>query len=405
MTLEFEKLTQDLEKMAAGTVRRQAQLQQMVAEYRQTLDQYAADWEMIETALVAAQKRSDPKFYRSARPFSQNEKMNTAVSTPPPPAAATIIATDGSQIMPDRHAAYLYYLINVGGIIYYHGSGIQPDVFSEPQIFYPGDTDAAIDDFNSSSGAVSIERDKAEIEMLAKKAVANRHGASPLLSIVDQRLLYWPIGSAGIADNVAVSDWGEAMTAMHQAGSLLAGYIDRPGTSAVVTLLRSLTAIDEPDFDWKSLGMRKATHGVTDTDIFKTILTPGQRSAVFTYISDPNHSFAAQDPANEVSFFYLNPGASGSQIARVDIPRWVAENPDDVAAVHALIISQCRVMGDYPYVLARADEMAVVGRQDAAELNFMLDVIMQRHGISAHITAKQGSKELARGGRTRHEGL
>ncbi|MCA9932247.1 MAG: DNA double-strand break repair nuclease NurA, partial [Anaerolineales bacterium] len=119
----------------------------------------------------------------------------------------------------------------------------------------------------------------------------------------------------------------------------------------------------------------------------------------------PNDSFAEQDPANEVNFFYLNPGSSGSQIARVDIPHWVAENPDDVAAVHALIISQCRIMGDYPYVLARADEMAVVGRQDASELNFMLDVIMQRHGITADITAKQGSKDLARGGRTRHEGL
>ncbi|MCA9923242.1 MAG: hypothetical protein KC421_12760, partial [Anaerolineales bacterium] len=79
MTLEFEKLTQDLEKMAAGSVRRQARLQTMVAKYHQTLNQYATDWEMIETALVAAKKRSDPKFYRSARPFSEREGLNTAV--------------------------------------------------------------------------------------------------------------------------------------------------------------------------------------------------------------------------------------------------------------------------------------------------------------------------------------
>ncbi len=405
MTLEFEKLTHDLEKMAAGSVRRQMRLNKMVAEYHQTLNHYATDWDMIETALVAAKKRSDPKFYRSARPFSENEGLNTAVSPPPPPETATIIATDGSQIMPDRHAAYLYYLINVGGIIYHHGSSAQPDVFSEPEIFYPDETDAALDNFNSSSGAVSIERDLAEIETLAKKTVANRHESPPLISIVDQRLLYWPIGGAGVADNAAVTEWGNHMTAMRHAGTLLAGYIDRPGTSAIVTLLRTLTAIDEPDFDWKSLGMRKATQGLTDTDIFKTLLSPGQRSAVFTYVSPPNDSFAEQDPANEVCFFYLNPGSSGSQIARVDIPRWVAENPDDVAIVHALIISQCRIIGDYPYVLARADEMAVVGRQDASELNFMLDVIMQRHGISADITAKQGSKELARGSRTRHEGF
>ena len=45
---------------------------------------------------------------------------------------------------------------------------------------------------------------------------------------------------------------------------------------------------------------------------------------------------------------------------------------------------------------------AVVGRQDASELNFMIDVIMERHGIRAGLTAKQSSKDIARGGRTRH---
>jgi len=38
-------------------------------------------------------------------------------------------------------------------------------------------------------------------------------------------------------------------------------------------------------------------------------------------------------------------------------------------------------------------------------VDFNLDVIMARHGINEGITAKQGSKELARGGRSRHEGF
>ncbi|MCP5097965.1 MAG: DNA double-strand break repair nuclease NurA, partial [Chloroflexi bacterium] len=167
----------------------------------------------------------------------------------------------------------------------------------------------------------------------------------------------------------------------------------------------SLSAENRSDFDWKTLGTKAATGGLIDTDIFRELLQPGQRSKLFVNISKPNEGFANQDEANEVCFFYLNPGVSGKQIARVDVPRWVADLPDGVENVHALIISQCRIIGDYPYVLARADEMAVVGRQDASELNFMLDIIMQRHGIASDITAKQGSKELARGGRTRHDGL
>jgi hypothetical protein len=76
-----------------------------------------------------------------------------------------------------------------------------------------------------------------------------------------------------------------------------------------------------------------------------------------------------------------------------------------VAQVHALVYDQCRILGDYPYALARADEMAVVGKQDQANLDMMIERHMQREGIEGNITAKLGSKNLARGGRTRHEGV
>jgi hypothetical protein len=403
MTLEFEKLTADLEKMAQTTAKRLSQRRERVAEALSTLQMYRTNWTAVSQALATAQEKSDDD-YRSARPFGEAEPLDSHIPAPLPPPQATIIAADGSQIMPDRHAAHLYYLINIGGIIYHHGSGRTPDTFSQPDIFYP-ESDEAIVDFNSTPGAVSIERDRQEIETLARKTIANRHHAQPLLAIMDQRLLYWPIGSAGVADNAIVTEWGEHMTAMRQAGALLCGYIDRPGTSGVVTLLRSINGLREKMFDWKSLGQRKANQGLTDVAIFRELLLPGERSAVFSTISPSNETFAAQDALNEVCFFYLNPGLSGKNIARVDIPRWVAEEDVAVTAVHSLIIDQCRIMGDYPYVIARADEMAVVGRQDAGELNFMIDIIMARHGIDEGITAKQGSKDLARGGRSRHEGF
>lgn len=402
MALEFEKLTQDLEKMAQTTARRLALRRERVAATLETLQQHRTNWTAVSQALSIAKERSDPKFYRSVRPFDQSDPLDAAVDPPPPPSQATLIATDGSQIMPDRHAAHLYYLINVGGIVYHHGRRRPPDTFSRPAIFYP-ETDEAIDDFNDTPGAVSIERDLNEIKALAQTAVAQRREAQPLVAILDQRLLYWPIGVAGVADNAAVTEWGGHMTAMRQAGALLGGYIDRPGTSGVMTLLYSLSGLEDDAIDWKELGKRRATQGLTDVDLFRELLRPGQRSKVFTYISAPNDVFATQDAANEVCFFYLNPGASGQNIARVDIPRWVAKDADSVAAVHSLIIDQCRLLGNYPYALARADEMAVVGRQDAGELNFMIDVIMERHGVRDDVTAKQGSKEIARGGRSRFE--
>lgn len=404
MTLEFEKLTGELEQMALTTTRRYALRRERLDEALTTLTTHRTNWTAVAQALTLAGKKADPKLYRSARPLDETEALDTAVDPPPPPPQATLIATDGSQIMPDRHAAYLYYLINIGGIVYHHGASRAPEIFALPKLVYPGEDDTT-DSFNSSSGAVSIERDLLEIETLARQTFHHRHDSDLTLAILDQRLLYWPIGSAGVAENAAVTEWGNHMSGIRQAGALLCGYIDRPGTSGVATLLKSLTALADPQFSWRELGTQKATQGLTDRDLFGELLAPGQRSKVFATISPPNETFTAQDPANAVCFFYVNPTSNGRQIARVDIPYWVASDAAAVTAVHALIIDQCRLLGDYPYVLARADETAVVGRQDAAELNFMIDVIMERHGIREDITAKQGSKEVARGGRTRHDGL
>ena len=55
-------------------------------------------------------------------------------------------------------------------------------------------------------------------------------------------------------------------------------------------------------------------------------------------------------------FFYLNVGAENDDyLARVEIPAWVAENPAQLDTLHAVLISQCRMLGPrpYPYLLHR----------------------------------------------------
>lgn len=413
MTLEFEKLTHELEKMATTAARRQQHQAQRAIALREALDRFAGDWEAIDYALDTAKAEADEKFYRSARPLNRIEPLNATIAAPAPPAEATIIATDGSQIMPDRHAAFLYYLVNVGAIVYHHGNGYEPAVSSEPQLRYtdPADDGAEVDvesDWQPQAFEVTVERDLAEIGSLARFAWEHRGrptlvGTTPLLALLDQRLLYWPFGGSEEVASKIVRKWVEEMTAIRHSGAWLAGYIDRPGKMTVVTLLQSLLAGD--DFDWKSLGKRGSGGPLNDADLFGSILQPGQRSTVFVEVSPANGRFAEQEPLNEVGYFFFNPGQVGQQIARVDIPLWVAQDAEAVAAVHGLLYAQCQILGDYPYVLARADELAVVGRRDAAELNLMIDIFMQRAGISGQMTAKQSSKDIARGGRSRHIGL
>lgn len=403
MALEYEKITDEIEQMARSTYRHQQEREVRVEMALRKLNAQATSWELIASCLESAIGELTLKKFRAARPLDDIEPLNAALDPPSLPDRATLMAADGSQVLPDRHAAYLYSLINVGVVVYFHGQGEAPAQFSRPSLDYPGRQGTTIEHFTDSSTVVGMRRDQAEIEILAKTAWEYRQQAQPLVAVLDQRLLYWPVvGTSDDEGRRVLEAWQEAMTSMQGSGCLLAGYIANPGKQSVLTMLDTLD-FETPGFDKQRLEQRDPTPGLTDATVFSHLLKPGQRSKIFIDISQHNEDFRDRDRLNEVCFFYLNPGRSGKQIARVDIPMWVAEDNASVEAVHALIYDQCQILGDYPYVIARADEIAVVGRHDADNLAIMIDRAMQRQGIFSDVTAKQGAKEFARAGKTRHE--
>ena len=403
MTLELEKLTAEIERMVVSAGNGQRTRRRLLDEALDKMHASATEWERIERRLNLALARVDRKKYRSARPLDTREPLDAAVAPRRSLAEATIVATDGSQIHPDSHGAYLYSLINVGVFVYFHGRSVAPVQFTRPALDYPGKTDSDGGRFNDNGAIVSLRRDRSEIEALARATWEYGKQGGFLLAILDQRLLYWPAVGTGESTegDLVLQAWQDSMTAIRNSGGLLAGYIANPGKRSVITLLHTLD-IEEPDFDLGTLTTRDPAVSLSDAALFSRILKPGQRSKVFVDVSAHNEAFRDKDPLNEVCFFYLNPGRAGRQIARVDLPIGVASDDEALEAVHALIYDQCQILGDYPYALARADEIAVVGRRDQESLNAVIDRMMQRGGLSGSVTAKQGAKNIARAGRTRH---
>ena len=403
MTLELDKLTAEVQQMAMGAYQQRQQNDRFLEELLEKLRTNRVAWEKVWSALETASKKTDPKWYRAARPLDEVEPLDVAAVHPLPPAEATVIAADGSQILPDRHAAYLYSVINVGLIVYYHGRGRAPSQETRPLLDYPNGEDE--DTFVDNGAIVNLRRDLAEIQTLVDKAWAFRREERPVLALLDQRLLYWPVGSSGEDEGQRVlRGWQEAMIKAKDGRCLLAGYIVRPGKRSVITMLETL-GIDEPDFDLSKLEERSRLPGVSDASLFARLLNPGERSKVFVEVSHHNRHFAGMDEDNEVCFFYLNPGRTGRSIARVDLPIWAARDPEKVKVVHGLVYNQCQIMGDYPYVLSRADELAVVGSRDRESLEVMIANAMEKYGMARTVTAKASGKTVARAGRTRHEGL
>jgi hypothetical protein len=293
-------------------------------------------------------------------------------------------------------------LINIGVVVYFHGRGMSPEQFTRPALDYPEKYQEEEEAFADRGAIVNLRRDRAEIEVLARTTFDFKGEVRPLLAILDQRLLYWPV--VGDSDNDGkrvLKAWRESMTNIREIGGLLAGYIVRPGKRSILSLLDTLD-IHLPSFDKELLQGNHRWGNLTDASLFRQILEPGQRSKVFIDISHHNNEFRDDDAQNEVCFFYMNPAQRGKQIARVDIPRSVAEDASAVSAVHSLIYDQCQILGDYPYVIARADEQAVVTFKDKSHLDTMIGNKMQQYDISSQMTAKQSGKNAARGNRSRH---
>lgn len=400
MTLEFEKLSRDIDQMGRTTRSRQELRQKQLDEARQLLSLHATDWDTLRRCVELAKHEVGDKFFWAALPVGEREPLDQGIAPPPCPPQATLFATDGSQIMPDRHAPFLYYVINVGVMIYHHGEGRAPETLTFPQIRYPSD-DLDENLLEYAPASVSIKRDLAEIGTLARTVWENRFAAAPLIAVLDQRLLYWPIGSLDSSEHDSTIDtWLEKMRDIQQCNAVLAGYIDRPNKISVLNMLESLK-IGTPQFDTGRFSRQQQT--LTDVDLYSQILKPGERSPVFMDVSTRNERF--EKAGQMVCFFYLNPGRNNDkQIARVDVPIWTAQDPTLINQLHALIYHQCQILlGNYPYILTRADEVAVVGRQDQDYLDSWIALTMQKYGINSSQTNKQNTKDIARAGKTRHE--
>jgi hypothetical protein len=132
-------------------------------------------------------------------------------------------------------------------------------------------------------------------------------------------------------------------------------------------------------------------------------LPPGARSALFVSPSPINHDYYHPE-GHTIHFFYLNLAVEGRDpvVARVELPTWVAADRERLALVHASIVAQARIAGDYPYALARADELAFISGRERETLNEMVTTSLLQAGVVSALSPKAYYKTLTRQGKRKH---
>jgi len=321
----------------------------------------------------------------------KNETLNQAFGLPAVPKEVTILAADGSQINPDRHASVDYCLVNVGAIQMLYGSSELPVTTVRSRLYYD-------DQMFTSAGRVTerlvaLRRDLRERQLLAELAVDR---SLPVITLTDGPLELW-VGRETEPEakeyEKHFKDYLKALRQLHQMGASAAGYIDRPRGDLLVRLLEiarlPLDEIEKAGREYRPL------RGITDADLFRDILQPGERSAVYGIQSRTAGKYADE---LALHFFYLNVGRDEEHpyLVRVEIPAWVVGDTQMRNDIHAVLVHQCQILGNrtYPYLLHRSHEVAVVTQDEKQQLENMISLELRKRGVSVGgVSQKQGSKD------------
>lgn len=371
MPINFQQIYARIREIAAGAEETNRTLEERRALARNFLATYANELDLLKKKVDAAVALDSN--LRCAVPF--NEPL-TAVYPPPPPAGSvTVIAADGSQINPDRHASIQFSIINVGIIIMKLHSGKAPEICVETEMLYGDDL---ISNGNPiSDGMVAMRRDISERMKLDE---ISKGIEGQVVNLTDGTIELW--GAKG-DDPQAYADFVEkylrVLTRLHARGVITAGYVEKPSADLVVRLLEIATA--DPD-QLQRLREHQPLRGVSDRWLYgereNPLLPPGHRSAVMGLQSGSTKKY--KGPL-ALHFFYLNVGTLGHPWpVRVEIPQWVAEDRKKLDLLHAVLVEQCNMMGSkpYPYLLHRAHETAVVRREEKDQIEQLLAMELRR---------------------------
>ncbi len=320
----------------------------------------------------------------------------------PIPSEFTVIATDGSHIDVDRHRSTRCYLINIGSVILHYGTNPGAVLDSLPHL-YAEDEDLVITPAGVKGreqpieGALlGIRRSVDECHRLAELA-AELPPNSSALALLDGSLILWGLEAYPEFVTEALLDKGflrylEKMRNANRDKRLaLASYISFPRSTDVVNALRvALCPHEVVDTDRYCLTCETrecdAVAGVRDRELFSNLLEIGERSDLFI-----SQSSVVQKRygGHQIHFYYLR---VGDEIARVEIPRWVAADETLLNLAHTLVLDQCRRGQEYPVALSEAHEKAVVTTADRENFWQLVESSLVEERLPTLGSAKSQSK-------------
>lgn len=404
MTLDFVRLAESMDDFIAALARERLDLESRLATAQQLLERLSQD--LLQTAIAGANNANwllaEPEGPPSAR-----------IAAPAPREAYTALATDGSSIDVNRHAAAACYVINIGHawIDYRNGAvglASTPELGFASEQLLRGDRANASKESVMTGNLLDAYRTAREFRRLAELAKA-LDGDRPLVALLDGQFVLWGLKESELSSSAqrAIFDEGvlqalDGLRASAQAGGFaLASFISRPAGREVTNSLRIAACPRDGGADCRDCPRRPDLSrpcddvaGGPDALLFGEFLAEGERGAIFrrrSGSSDLVHADRRYEEAGHgLRFCYLR--IPGGETARLEMPEWVANDPAAVDLVHASVLDQCLRGEGYPVVLQEAHEQAVIDGADRRSFAALVERELELRGWWTRPSGKSWSK-------------
>ncbi|MCB9468206.1 MAG: DNA double-strand break repair nuclease NurA [Candidatus Obscuribacterales bacterium] len=277
----------------------------------------------------------------------------------------TVVAVDGSQIMPSHHEVHSCYLLNAGSALISYGEKHLPELESSPQLYHrPEDLYPLVDRrrIHIDELYVSLERTVYELEILASKSIAAAERGLPVLALFDGSIIPWSLDKMNDGYQESFIERIESpLKRLKERRIPLIGYISHSRSSDVVNMLRTFICpydlsdckshcghLNEEDFPCSRIWP------LTDRALYGGRLALNQISSLF---QSSTKTARLVDTDCQACFLYAR---FESEVARLEMPQYLSEDEELFRFAVAAVRSQVEKGMGYPVSLAEAHHLAVI---------------------------------------------
>lgn len=272
----------------------------------------------------------------------------------------SVLSVDGSQIYPDKHQGTSAFLINIGTVELHYGKQNKAHPIylnSQPYILTPEQDNEIFEMFSSAVDLVNCRRQEFELRegLVRSELFIKKNKNKKKLFLIDGSIIFWHLNSKDTEiKHMFLSCYLTLMHQLYELNMPFAGYISLPKSKDIVNLLRVALA----DLNYFPEKEENELNHIVDTTLAHFYLKPYHRSTIFQSHSPINEHYPDHLKPH---FFYVH---VGTEIGRVEIPGWVAQNEQWVDEIASIILDQSIKGRGYPVCIAESHEQAVVKGPD-----------------------------------------